>query len=186
MNQTQLRKVLAFSSIAHMGWIFSTVGYSLSVGCVMLVIYMVVNSGVFLVAREFGLKSLAHVGRLSYFNYGGRIGLLVGILSLGGLPPLFGFLIKFLSLKCLVEKGGVVLGGILALGSLLSLFFYLRVAFKRALVLFPQHSLVVFRWRTVESGSRGVFTLRGCLLGFSVSFRLLGLFSSPFFISLLG
>lgn len=117
----------------------------------MLLVYIIIKSGVFLVAWEYDLKSLCHVSRLSYFGYGGAACIGLGVLSLGGLPPLFGFSIKFVSLRCLVSEGRVLLGGVLVLGSLLRLFFYLRVSFKSSLVLFPQHSLVAFGWRTRRS-----------------------------------
>nr|YP_010042730.1 NADH dehydrogenase subunit 2 [Pentaceraster mammillatus]QPC56355.1 NADH dehydrogenase subunit 2 [Pentaceraster mammillatus]WRK21206.1 NADH dehydrogenase subunit 2 [Pentaceraster mammillatus] len=185
LNQTQVRKVLAFSSIAHMGWICSTVGYSLSGGCVMLLVYVIINSGVFLLAGEYDLKSLSHVGRLSYFNYGGAVCLALGVLSLGGLPPLFGFSIKFVSLSCLVASGSFLLAGVLVLGSLLSLFFYLRVAFNSMLVLFPQHSMVIFGWRSLSSNPKGVTTLRGFTLSLSVGLSLFGLCCFPVLFSFL-
>lgn len=140
-----MRKVLAFSSIAHIGWICRTIAYSVSTGWVMLITYIIINSSAFLLAKIFNLKSLSHVGRLSFYKSLGGIGLVLSVLSLGGLPPLFGFFIKFVSLRCLVKKRCFFLSGLLIVGSLLRLFFYLRIAFKRSLVLFPQHSLVIFR-----------------------------------------
>nr|QPC56420.1 NADH dehydrogenase subunit 2 [Nepanthia sp. M04] len=163
LNQSQVRKILAFSSIGHMGWVCSTILYSVRAGLVMLVVYMLINSSVFLVVKVFDLKSLFYVGRLSMYSFVGGLGLVLGVLSLGGLPPLFGFLNKFVSLSCLVGNGCIVFSGFMVGGSLLSLFFYLRVAFNGGLVLFPQHLLVVFGWRSLES--RGsLFTLEGVLL----------------------
>nr|YP_010042731.1 NADH dehydrogenase subunit 2 [Protoreaster nodosus]QPC56368.1 NADH dehydrogenase subunit 2 [Protoreaster nodosus] len=185
LNQTQVRKVLAFSSIAHMGWICSTVGYSLSGGCVMLFVYVIINSGVFLLAGEYDLKSLSHVGRLSCFSYGGGACLALSVLSLGGLPPLFGFSIKFVSLSCLVGNGSLMLAGVLVLGSLLSLFFYLRVAFNSILVLFPQHSMVVFGWRSLGLVGGGATTVRGLALSLSVGLSLFGLCCLPLLFSFL-
>nr|NP_008166.1 NADH dehydrogenase subunit 2 [Patiria pectinifera]Q33819.1 RecName: Full=NADH-ubiquinone oxidoreductase chain 2; AltName: Full=NADH dehydrogenase subunit 2 [Patiria pectinifera]BAA03878.1 NADH-dehydrogenase subunit 2 [Patiria pectinifera] len=184
LNQTQMRKIFAFSSIAHIGWICSTVGYSVSVACVMLVAYIIINSSVFFMANSFDLKSLSHVGRLSLYNFVGGAGLVLSILSLGGLPPLFGFLIKFISLKCLVENGCFILAGVLVMGSLLSLFFYLRIAFNSSLTLFPQHSLVVFSWRSNRNQTGG-FTSEGVLLSVSFGISSLGLVCLPVFISLL-
>nr|QOQ50843.1 NADH dehydrogenase subunit 2 [Goniodiscaster scaber] len=185
LNQTQVRKILAFSSVAHMGWICATVGYSVGGACVMMVIYVIINSGVFLLVSEFNVKSLSGVSRLVYTSYGGSIGLALGVLSLGGLPPLFGFSIKFVSLSFLVEGGSIFLSVALVMGSLLSLFFYLRVAFNSALVLFPQHSLVMFGWRSVRSCIGGGLTFRGLLLSVSIGLSLFGLLGLPFFISLI-
>ena len=151
----------------------------------MLLVYVIIKSGVFLLAREYELKSLSHMGRLSYFSSGGAVCLALGILSLGGLPPLFGFSIKFVSLRCLVSKGRFLLAGLLVLGRLLRLFFYLRVAFKSVLVLFPQHSLVAFGWRNAGTCFSLGSTLRGLLVGFRVSLRLFGLCCFPLLFSFL-
>nr|YP_010042795.1 NADH dehydrogenase subunit 2 [Anthenea aspera]QPC56433.1 NADH dehydrogenase subunit 2 [Anthenea aspera] len=183
LNQTQVRKILAFSSVAHMGWIFATVAYSVGAASIMLLVYIIINSGVFLLASEFGVKSLSEVSRLVYISYGGSVGLALGVLSLGGLPPLLGFSVKFVSLWTLVGEGSFFPSGVLVAGSLLSLFFYLRIAFSGALMLYPQHSLAVFGWRSIGFYAGGGFTLRGFVLGLSISLSLFGLFSLPIFIS---
>nr|QEZ90462.1 NADH dehydrogenase subunit 2 [Archaster typicus] len=182
LNQTQVRKILAFSSVAHIGWICSTIGYSVSGGSIMLVVYIIINSGIFLLASEFDLKSLSHLSRLSYFSFGGSACMVVGILSLGGLPPLFGFLIKLVSLKCLIESRSFLLAGVLVSGSLFSLFFYLRVAFNSVLVLFPQHSFVLFSWRSVAASSGGL-SFRNVFLGFSLALSVFGILCLPLFVS---
>nr|QAU54048.1 NADH dehydrogenase subunit 2 [Aquilonastra batheri] len=182
LNQTQVRKVLAFSSIANIGWICSTVVYSVTVGFIMLITYIIINSSVFLVSSVFDLKSLSHIGRLSLYNFVGGAGLVLSILSLGGLPPLFGFFMKFVSLSCLVKNGCIVLAGLMAVGSLLSLFFYLRITFNSSLVLFPQHSLVVFGWRS-SYGQCGFSTFLSVSLSVGLSFSVFGLFCAPLFVS---
>lgn len=144
LNQTQTRKILAFSSIAHIGWICSVVSFSFEVGCVMFVVYIVINSGVFLLGEKYFLSSLASFGRLLSYSPVSGLRVVLGVLSLGGLPPLFGFLIKFIALKCLVQKEAYFVRMLLVVGSLIRLFFYLRIAFKRTLIFFPQHSLRVF------------------------------------------
>nr|YP_010042758.1 NADH dehydrogenase subunit 2 [Iconaster longimanus]QPC56394.1 NADH dehydrogenase subunit 2 [Iconaster longimanus] len=183
LNQSQVRKVLAFSSIAHVGWIVSVLGYSVGVGCVMFFVYIILNTGVFMLGDKFSLKSLASLSRLVFINPVGGFCFLLGVLSLGGLPPLFGFVMKFLALGCLVSNGVYVVGGFLVMGSLLSLFFYLRIAFNSSLVLFPQHVLSLFVWRV--SGSQGGFSLYSAVLSVFVSVNLLGLSSLSVFLAFL-
>ena len=65
----------------------------------MLMVYIIIKSGVFLVAWEYDLKSLCHVSRLSYFGYGGAACIGLGVLSLGGVAPAFWIFHKV----CIVE-----------------------------------------------------------------------------------
>ncbi len=184
LNQTQVRKILAFSSIAHMGWICRIIVYSTSVRSTMLIVYIFINSSVFLLVKKMSLNSLSSMGRLPFYSFIRGFGLVISILSLGGLPPLLGFFIKFISLHVLVAEGNFIICRLLIVGRLLSLFYYLRIAFKRRLLLFPQHLLLIFRWRK-GLGAKRLLTFEGVFLSVGIRIRLLGLFCFPIFISLL-
>nr|YP_006303256.1 NADH dehydrogenase subunit 2 [Zygeupolia rubens]ADZ05383.1 NADH dehydrogenase subunit 2 [Zygeupolia rubens] len=123
IGQVQLRFLLAYSSISHWGWVVALCCYSV-VGSVsyfffyyfltVFIIYMLGGGGV---ARS------SHVGGFYFFV------LAVGFTSLGGLPPLTGFLPKWLGLQCFMfDGGGLVVAGLI-LGSLLSLYYYLTLVF---------------------------------------------------------
>nr|UPP55877.1 NADH dehydrogenase subunit 2 [Paulasterias sp. SS-2022] len=161
LNQVQTRKIMAFSSISHLGWICSVLAYSAYISCVMFLVYIVISSGVFLLNNEFNLYNLSLLSRLVYYNswVGGL--LISSILSLGGLPPLTGFLNKFLALECLLANNVLLPCGIMVVGSLFSLFFYLRIGFNSILCLFPQHSLMLFSWRNIKlfSGNAQIYNL---------------------------
>nr|YP_010925347.1 NADH dehydrogenase subunit 2 [Leptychaster arcticus]WKD83333.1 NADH dehydrogenase subunit 2 [Leptychaster arcticus] len=184
LNQTQTRKILAFSSIAHIGWICSLMPFSLGVSYIMFLVYLMINSGVFLLGNEFKLHSLASFGRLLSCNPVSGVVVVLGVLSLGGLPPLFGFLIKFLALECLVNNNVFLISGVLVVGSLISLFFYLRIAFNSSLIFFPQHSLGVLVWREGLLTSGNSYFYSGILSGL-VSLNVFGLLCSPLLLSLL-
>nr|UPP55864.1 NADH dehydrogenase subunit 2 [Cheiraster sp. SS-2022] len=178
LNQTQVRKILAFSSIAHIGWICSVVYYSSTTAFVMFFVYIIINSCVFLLMSELGFTSLSSISRLAFLNWMvGFITILI-ILSLGGLPPLTGFLIKFLALECLVNNVSFTVSVLLAGGSLISLFYYLRIAFNSSLIFFPQHSLTMFLWRSL-SGYGSIFSVYGVFLSVITSISLFGLFFFP-------
>nr|YP_010042754.1 NADH dehydrogenase subunit 2 [Ophidiaster granifer]QPC56381.1 NADH dehydrogenase subunit 2 [Ophidiaster granifer] len=179
LNQTQVRKILAFSSISHMGWICSVIGYSASISIVMVLVYIIINSSIFIISNEFGLYSLSYLNRVVFINSAGGFCLVLAILSLGGLPPLTGFLNKFLGLNCLIENGNFLAGVLLIVGSLLSLFFYLRITFNSSLVLFPEHTLTMFTWRNGYVWG-GITFPQGIILGVLVSLSVFGLVSLPF------
>nr|YP_009331767.1 NADH dehydrogenase subunit 2 [Glyptocidaris crenularis]APH07344.1 NADH dehydrogenase subunit 2 [Glyptocidaris crenularis] len=147
LNQTQTRKILAFSSIGNMGWIVITSTYSLNAAMIMLAIYLVINTAIFLLANFLSASTLGHLNISSQLSPISVSLMILTVLSLGGLPPLTGFMIKFTSFYFLINNGFLVLSVALIMGSLLSLFFYLRIAFNASLILFPQHLISLAAWR---------------------------------------
>jgi len=147
LNQTQVRKILAFSSIGNMGWIIVTSVYSLGAAIMMLLIYLVINTSIFLLLDFLKVFTLGHLKNTAQLSPISIALVILTILSLGGLPPLTGFILKFSSLYFLVSNGFLFFSSIMIIGRLLRLFFYLRVSFKTRLILFPQHIISLAAWR---------------------------------------
>nr|YP_009369667.1 NADH dehydrogenase subunit 2 [Tripneustes gratilla]AID60586.1 NADH dehydrogenase subunit 2 [Tripneustes gratilla]QLM01984.1 NADH dehydrogenase subunit 2 [Tripneustes gratilla]WKW91743.1 NADH dehydrogenase subunit 2 [Tripneustes gratilla]BAD67421.1 NADH dehydrogenase subunit 2 [Tripneustes gratilla] len=147
LNQTQVRKILAFSSIGNMGWLIITSVYSTNAAILMLVIYLIINSTIFLLFEFLNISTLGHLNTTSQLSPISIALVILVMLSLGGLPPLTGFILKFISLFFLINNGFILLSSIMIIGSLLSLFFYLRVSFNTGLILFPQHIISITSWR---------------------------------------
>nr|YP_010297309.1 NADH dehydrogenase subunit 2 [Astriclypeus mannii]UML37536.1 NADH dehydrogenase subunit 2 [Astriclypeus mannii] len=147
LNQTQIRKILAFSSIGNMGWIVITAVYSFNAALSMLIIYLLINTAIFLILHFFNSFTLGHLNVLAQLSPISIFLIILTILSLGGLPPLTGFMIKFFSLSFLVNNNFIILSSLLIIGSLLSLFFYLRISFNASLILFPHHIISLTSWR---------------------------------------
>nr|BAD67410.1 NADH dehydrogenase subunit 2 [Echinometra sp. C] len=147
LNQTQIRKILAFSSIGNMGWIVTTSIYSVNAAIIMLIIYLTINTAIFLLFDYLNVSTLGHLNITSQTSPISIVLVILTILSLGGLPPLTGFMLKFTSLYFLISNNFIVMSSIMIVGSLLSLFFYLRISFNTGLILFPQHIISVTTWR---------------------------------------
>nr|YP_010582846.1 NADH dehydrogenase subunit 2 [Tripneustes kermadecensis]UFZ01325.1 NADH dehydrogenase subunit 2 [Tripneustes kermadecensis] len=147
LNQTQVRKILAFSSIGNMGWLIITSVYSTNAAILMLLIYLIINSTIFLLFEFLNIPTLGHLNTTSQLSPISIALVILVMLSLGGLPPLTGFILKFVSLFFLIGNGFILLSSIMIAGSLLSLFFYLRVSFNAGLILFPQHIMSIASWR---------------------------------------
>nr|QFS00169.1 NADH dehydrogenase subunit 2 [Sinaechinocyamus mai] len=150
LNQTQIRKILAFSSIGNMGWITTTSAYSCNAALSMLIIYLIINTAIFLVLDFFKAPTLGHLNILAQLSPISILLIITSVLSLGGLPPLTGFMLKFFSLYFLINNGFIILSSLLIIGSLLSLFFYLRISFNVSLILFPQHIISLTSWRNMS------------------------------------
>nr|YP_010400707.1 NADH dehydrogenase subunit 2 [Cottus koreanus]UQS79371.1 NADH dehydrogenase subunit 2 [Cottus pollux] len=147
LNQTQLRKILAYSSIAHLGWMLLVVQYSPSLTLLALVMYLVMTTSTFLV---FKLNNSTTINTLatSWAKAPALTSLTpLVLLSLGGLPPLTGFMPKWLILQELTKQDLAATATFAALTALLSLYFYLRLSYAMALTVSPNNVAGTTPWR---------------------------------------
>nr|UZC54704.1 NADH dehydrogenase subunit 2 [Monopterus albus] len=147
LNQTQLRKILAYSSIAHLGWMVLIIQYSTQLAVLALVIYIIMTSTMFI---SFKLKNATNINTLTITWT--KLPLLTALaplmlLSLGGLPPLTGFAPKWLMLQELTKQNLIPHATLAALAALLSLYFYLRLSYSMTLTLPPNNLASPTQWR---------------------------------------
>nr|ABC72173.1 NADH dehydrogenase subunit 2 [Lythrurus snelsoni] len=148
LNQTQLRKILAYSSIAHMGWMIVVLQYAPQLTLLALLMYILMTSAAFLTLK---LSYATKVGTLA--TTWSKSPLLTAtaalvLLSLGGLPPLTGFMPKWLILQELAKQGLPLTATIMALAALISLYFYLRLCYAMTLTISPNTVTSITPWRT--------------------------------------
>nr|BBB55734.1 NADH dehydrogenase subunit 2 [Raneya brasiliensis] len=148
LNQTQLRKILAYSSIAHLGWMVLVLQFNPSLALLTLFTYITMTTAAFLTLKHnkaTTLKALA----ASWVNSPTLTALTpLVLLSLAGLPPLTGFGPKWLILQELAKQELILVAILTAFAALLGLYFYLRMAFMMALTM-PPHSATSspLQWR---------------------------------------
>lgn len=148
LNQTQLRKILAYSSIAHMGWIIIVLQHAPQLTLLALLTYILITSAAFLTLK---LSYTTKVGTLA--TTWSKSPLLTAttalvLLSLGGLPPLTGFIPKWLILQELAKQGLPLTATVIALAALISLYFYLRLCYAITLTISPNTVTSTTPWRT--------------------------------------
>nr|NP_008394.1 NADH dehydrogenase subunit 2 [Balanoglossus carnosus]AAD11948.1 NADH dehydrogenase subunit 2 [Balanoglossus carnosus] len=153
LNQTHIRKLLAYSSIAHLGWIITIYPLSSQISTLTLVLYFFLTGTLFLALHFLNTPSLADLGNIVNLAPWLTTLTLFTTLSLGGLPPLTGFLSKWLILQELSLNTNLVIATTLIMASLISLFFYLRITYIILLTLSPQHTTISLTWRTAQSAS---------------------------------
>nr|YP_009002478.1 NADH dehydrogenase subunit 2 [Pleurogrammus monopterygius]BAO48234.1 NADH dehydrogenase subunit 2 [Pleurogrammus monopterygius] len=147
LNQTQLRKILAYSSIAHLGWMILIMQFSPSLTFLTLVTYLIMTFSTFLV---FKLNNSTNINALatSWTKAPTLTSLTpLVLLSLGGLPPLTGFMPKWLILQELTKQDLATTATLAALTALLSLYFYLRLSYAMTLTMSPNNTAGTTPWR---------------------------------------
>jgi NADH-quinone oxidoreductase subunit N len=134
--QLSLRRLLAYSSIAHMGYLlvaFLAAGDNgLAAAGYYLVVYFLATLGVFgVVVLRAGegeeADDLGDFRGLAFERPGLAAVMVIGMLSLAGLPLTGGFLGKFYLLRAGISRGMYTLAGVLVGASVIGLFYYLRV-----------------------------------------------------------
>ena len=133
--QSNIKRLLAFSSISHAGYALIGLVALNHLGSASLVFYLatyvVTNLAAFGVvivfARAAGSDEIADYAALSRRAPGLAFALLVALLSLGGMPPLAGFVAKFYVFAAAVESGYIWLAFLGVLNSIVGLYYYLTI-----------------------------------------------------------
>nr|AUN44043.1 NADH dehydrogenase subunit 2 [Pseudostegana sp. 2159] len=130
MNQTSLRKLMAFSSINHLGWMLMSLNISETYWMIYFLFYSFLSMTIIFM---FNIFKMFHFNQMfSLFNNSKTMKFLLfmNFLSLGGLPPFLGFLPKWLIIQQLVMNNNLFLLFIMILSTLITLFFYLRICYS--------------------------------------------------------
>jgi NADH-quinone oxidoreductase subunit N len=134
--QRSVRRLLAYSSIAHMGYLLVALlargNRGVSAAGYYLVVYFLATLGVFgvMVLRsreEREADDVQDFRGLAWQRPGLAAVMAIGMLSLAGLPVTGGFIGKFYLLLAGLSKGLYTLAGVLVGASVIGLFYYLRV-----------------------------------------------------------
>nr|NP_008537.1 NADH dehydrogenase subunit 2 [Corvus frugilegus]AFL03175.1 NADH dehydrogenase subunit 2 [Corvus frugilegus frugilegus]CAA77196.1 NADH dehydrogenase subunit 2 [Corvus frugilegus] len=148
LNQTQTRKIMAFSSISHLGWMAIILIYYPKLTLLNFYLYAMMTAAVFLTLNSMKVLNLSTL--MTAWTKAPSLStiLLLTLLSLAGLPPLTGFLPKWLIIQELTKQEMASAAIIISLLSLLSLFFYLRLAYCATITLPPHTTNHMKQWHT--------------------------------------
>lgn len=135
LAQKNIKRLLAYSSIAHAGYSLIGLVALSEFGTASLVFYLgayvVTNllafAVVILFARSAGSEEIADYAGLSRRSPGLALALLVALLSLAGMPPLAGFMGKLYVFAAAVQSGLVWLAYVGVLNAIVGLYYYLTI-----------------------------------------------------------
>nr|YP_003345230.1 NADH dehydrogenase subunit 2 [Tragopan caboti]ACZ55616.1 NADH dehydrogenase subunit 2 [Tragopan caboti] len=148
LNQTQTRKISAFSSISHLGWMIVIIIYNPNLTILTFALYTIMTTTVFLSLTHIKVLKLSTMLISWTKTPMPNSTVMLTLLSLAGLPPLTGFMPKWLIIQELTKQEMTPTATIITMLSLLSLFFYLRLAYHSTITLPPNSSNHMKLWRT--------------------------------------
>nr|QXM27417.1 NADH dehydrogenase subunit II [Vanellus chilensis] len=165
LNQTQIRKILAFSSISHLGWMTIIITYSPKLTLMTFYLYSLMTTTVFLTLNTTKVTKMSTMMTSWTKAPTLNAALMLTLLSLAGLPPLTGFLPKWLIIQELTKQEMTSAATIITMLSLLGLFFYLRLAYYSTITLPPNSTNHMKQWHT----NKPTNTLIALLTSLSIS-----------------
>nr|ALO77309.1 NADH deshydrogenase subunit 2 [Byrrhinus sp. BYR01] len=133
LNQTSLRKILTYSSINHIGWMLSSMMFVQKIWMIYFTTYTLITINLvlmFSLTNAFSIKQMF----TSMTSSNMKILFSLNFFSLGGLPPFLGFFPKWLTIQTLIENNMLILTFIMTIMTLLTLYFYMRIAFTAMLL----------------------------------------------------
>nr|ABC97308.1 NADH dehydrogenase subunit 2 [Pachyramphus surinamus] len=147
LNQTQTRKILAFSSISHLGWMTIIIIYNPNLTLITFYLYILTSAAIFLTLNTINAMKLSTMMTAWTKTPTLTTTLMLALLSLAGLPPLTGFLPKWVIIQELTKQELTPTATAITLLSLLGLFFYLRLAYCATITLPPNSMNYMKQWQ---------------------------------------
>lgn len=138
IGQRDIKRLMAFSSIAHMGYALMGLAAGTAFGVQALLVYMAIyvtmNIGTFafILMMEKDGKPITDINALNMYSRrepGKALAMLILLFSLAGVPPMLGFFGKFYVLRAAYEAGLVWLAVAGVVASVIGAFYYLRIVF---------------------------------------------------------
>nr|QLM01567.1 NADH dehydrogenase subunit 2 [Palaemon longirostris] len=139
LNQTLLRKLMAYSSINHMAWMLAAILVKTNLWVHYIFTYTVISISL---VNLLNFNQAFHIKHLtnppcSQLN---KVIMFLSLFSLGGLPPFLGFLPKMSVIKDLINQELLLLAFVLAMSALITLFYYVRLSIMALTLAAPKTS----------------------------------------------
>jgi NADH-quinone oxidoreductase subunit N len=140
LNQANIKRLIAYSSINHMGFILLAIGIntfeSIQASLIYIIIYLITTICNFTIILSLGLKKniIVEISGLGRYSPIKGITLSLVFLSIAGIPPLAGFLGKLLILLPAIASGYFLMSIIVIICSVIAGVYYIRLVH---LIYFP-------------------------------------------------
>nr|APT69315.1 NADH dehydrogenase subunit 2 [Hemigrapsus sanguineus] len=173
LNLTLLRKIIAFSSINHLSWMLVAISISDTSWIIYFTIYSLILlsiTSVFHKLQTFSLSSLVQSDQNSNLH---SIIISLNFLSLSGLPPMTGFIPKWIIIQVMLKLNLLIPLFFLLLAALITLYFYLRIIISM-IILFNPILNFNMKYKSLTASPSSLF--------FKTSFNFIGIFLPIYFI----
>nr|UFY97912.1 NADH dehydrogenase subunit 2 [Hyalopterus pruni] len=128
MNQNSMRKILAMSSINNSTWMLFAILMNNNLWMNYFLIYSILN---FLIIKILNNYNINYINQMKFFNlnFFFKLNLMMLIFSIMGLPPMIGFLMKWMLIKTLMYNNMFMIMIMLIMLTILNLYFYIKMTY---------------------------------------------------------
>nr|YP_010713105.1 NADH dehydrogenase subunit 2 [Oscinella pusilla]WDA93971.1 NADH dehydrogenase subunit 2 [Oscinella pusilla] len=130
LNQSLLRKLMAYSSINHLGWMISSLMLNQNMWMIYFTFYSFLSFNLIYLFNMWKIFNINKMFSLFMQSKPLKFMMMFNLLSLGGLPPFLGFIPKWLVINQLTLNNQLLLTIILISFTLITLYFYLRICYS--------------------------------------------------------
>jgi len=148
LNQTSLRKLIAFSSINHLGWILIRIINREMLWGFYFLFYYFLSFNVIFIFDNFKLLNINQTFYIKNLNFTLKTVIFIILLSFGGLPPFLGFFPKWIVIEIIVNEKIFLILTFILFFTLITLFFYMRISYNALLI---THNEIRWNYKLFQS-----------------------------------
>nr|YP_010572531.1 NADH dehydrogenase subunit 2 [Phlugiolopsis punctata]UZH35896.1 NADH dehydrogenase subunit 2 [Phlugiolopsis punctata] len=145
LNQTSLRKLMAYSSINHLGWMIAAMTSGENLWELYFLIYFFLSAAIIFMFHTFQCFHINQNFLLMNNDPKIKFCMFTLLLSLGGLPPFLGFLPKWLIIQAMAELNSLLIVTLMVITTLITLFYYIRITFSAFLFSYTE-----LKWNYIQ------------------------------------
>nr|ARH54364.1 NADH dehydrogenase subunit 2 [Dicronychus cinereus] len=127
INQISLRKILAYSSINHMGWMISSMMFFKTIWIIYFTVYSVISINIILILKKFKILFLNQLFQSMNSHPMMKVLFIINFLSLSGIPPFLGFMPKWLTIQTMLEENSMFMPTTMIILTLITVYMYTRI-----------------------------------------------------------
>nr|AGC22283.1 NADH dehydrogenase subunit 2 [Trachytettix bufo] len=134
MNQISLKLIMAYSSINHIGWLLASIYYNMITFMWYILIYITLTIMICLMLKSGNINSINEMFMNMNQDKINKLNMTITMLSLGGMPPLIGFLPKWILIQEMMIKSSFLIVTVLIISSTISLYYYMKMFLSAGLM----------------------------------------------------
>nr|YP_010324885.1 NADH dehydrogenase subunit 2 [Haemaphysalis punctata]UNO53936.1 NADH dehydrogenase subunit 2 [Haemaphysalis punctata] len=131
-NLKMMKKILIFSSISHLSWVTILIIISSNFWISYLIIYFMMIYPLIKILNKNNIMSIKSILTMKMTN-SEKMSMIMIMMSLGGMPPFMGFMIKLLAIMIIIQHSSIIML-IMVLSSLINTFIYIRMLYPMLLL----------------------------------------------------
>nr|AVN67350.1 NADH dehydrogenase subunit 2 [Byrsotria rothi] len=137
-NQVSIRKILTYSSINHIGWMLAAMLIGEDMWVMYFMIYALLTLTIIYIIKPMQISFINQIMFIFLENKIIKFLMFTSLLSLGGLPPMLGFMPKWIIIQYLTYNSHILISTVMVILSLITLYYYLRITYSSFILLNSQ------------------------------------------------